>query len=282
MKTISADYNAMTESGHVRLTLPCSQEGILRLGLRPGDWTWLSDTEIVVGAQLAIDDYYGLVGVPDWDTLAHLDDEGADDVGRIMSELDPLLSKENRSGENEPRIVELLIQLEHAAPPQGTNESPGILATRRAFALRDMGKLGLALLEIEDARHEQPEDQEVLFMHLDLLREENLPSAVLEAQSIAEKPDVATVVLSACINILAMHSEHLSGEEFESAAQKVLGWCHRFDRAPDLDNIEPSLVALSYFNRGLVHLQARAESLSLNRRSSVPNSFIPKARHSMN
>ena len=94
MKTISADYNAMTEAGHVRLTLPCSQEDILRLGLRPGDWAWLSDTEVMVGAQLAIDDRYGLVGVPDWDTLVHLDDEGADDVDRIMAELNPLLAKE--------------------------------------------------------------------------------------------------------------------------------------------------------------------------------------------
>ena len=77
MKTIYADYNATTEAGYVCLTTRGSQEDILRLSLRPGDWVWLSDTEIVVGAQLAIDDRYGLVGVPDWDTLAHLDDEGA-------------------------------------------------------------------------------------------------------------------------------------------------------------------------------------------------------------
>ena len=117
MKTISADYNAMTEAGHVRLTLPCSQEDILKLGLRPGDWAWLSDTEVMVGAQLAIDDRYGLVGVPDWDTLVHLDDEGADDFDRITAELNPLLTKEPPSSEDEPRILELLTQLEHATPP---------------------------------------------------------------------------------------------------------------------------------------------------------------------
>ena len=49
MKTISADFNAMTEAGHVRLTLPCSQEGIVKLGLRTGDWAWLSDSEVMVG-----------------------------------------------------------------------------------------------------------------------------------------------------------------------------------------------------------------------------------------
>ena len=47
--------------------------------------------------QLAIDDYYGLVGVPDWDTLVHLDDEGADDFDRVRDELNPLLTKKSAS-----------------------------------------------------------------------------------------------------------------------------------------------------------------------------------------
>jgi tetratricopeptide (TPR) repeat protein len=257
MKTISADYNAMTEAGHVRLTLPCSQEGILRLGLRPGDWIWLSDTEVVVGAQLAIDDRYGLVGVPDWDTLAHLDDEGADDFDRIKAELNPLLDREPPSSENEPRILELLIQLEHAAPSHFSHAAPETLACRRALALRQMGKLGLALLEIREALRAQPDDPAIVFVYLDLLRHEDLPSAVLEAQAIVESPHVAALVLSACINILATHAEQVSGEQFDSIAQRVLAWCRRFDQAPDLDQVEPPLVALSYFNRGLVHLRAR-------------------------
>jgi hypothetical protein len=157
MKTISADYNAMTEAGYVCLTTRGSQEDILRLGLGPGDWAWLSDTEVMVGAQLAIDDRYGLVGVPDWDTLIHLDDEGADDFDRISAELNPLLAKEPPSSEDEPRILELLTQLEHAAPPQFRDESSGNLAFRRALALRQMGKPDLALLEMNEARQARPD-----------------------------------------------------------------------------------------------------------------------------
>ena len=109
MKTICADYNAMTEAGHVRLTTAGLAGGhVSRLGLRAGDWAWLSDTEVMVGAQLAIDDRYGLVGVPDWDTLVHLDDEGADDFDRIKAELNPLLTKEPPSSEDEPRILQLI------------------------------------------------------------------------------------------------------------------------------------------------------------------------------
>ena len=119
-----------------------------------------------------------------------------------------------------------------------------------------MGKLGLALLEIKEARRARPDDPMFVFVYLDLLRQEDLPSAVSEAQSIAESPDVTALVLSACINILAMHAEQVSGEQFDSIAQQVLAWCRRFDQAPDLDDAGPSLVALSYFNRGLVHLRA--------------------------
>ena len=90
MKTIFADFNAMTEAGHVRLRLRGSQEDIAHAELRPGDWAWLSDGEVIVGAQLAIDDRYGLVGVLDWDTLVHLDDEGADDLERVRDELNAL------------------------------------------------------------------------------------------------------------------------------------------------------------------------------------------------
>ena len=135
MRLISADFNAMTEAGHVRLTLPCSREDILRMGLGPGDWAWLSDGEVLVGAQLAIDDRYGLVGVPDWDTLVHLDEEGADDFNRVSAALNLLLKGEPPSIEEEPRILELLTQLEHVAPPQIKDASPGTFAFRRALAL---------------------------------------------------------------------------------------------------------------------------------------------------
>ncbi len=262
MKTISADYNAMTESGYVRLTLPCSREDILKLGLGPGDWAWLSDSEVMVGAQLAIDDRYGLVGVPDWETIVHLDDEGAADVNRIRSELTPLLNKEHLSNEDEPRILELLTQAEHTAPPRLSDQPPGTFAFRRALALRQMGKLGLALVEMKEARRARPDDPVFTFVYLDLLRLENLPAAVVEAHSIAESPDVPALVLSACINIVAVWAEQASESQFESIAQQVLAWCRRLDQAPDIDHAGPSLVALSYFNRGLVLLRAGRVSLA--------------------
>ncbi len=51
MKTMFADFNAMTESEHVRLTTRGSQDDMERLGIKPGEWVWLSDGEMQVGAR---------------------------------------------------------------------------------------------------------------------------------------------------------------------------------------------------------------------------------------
>ncbi|MFI5459228.1 MAG: tetratricopeptide repeat protein [Isosphaerales bacterium] len=256
MKPIFADYNAATESGDLRLNFSASQKDIATAHLHPGDWAWLCDGEVMVGAQLAIDDRYGVVGVPDWDTIVHLDDEGADDFDRVRDELKPLVTKEPPSMEDEPRILELLTQLEYFAPPHLRDSLPEMLVFRRALALRHMGKLGLALLDMEAARGEHPDDPEVAFVYLDLLRIEDLPSAVAEAETITGSPGVPALVLSACINILATQAEQTPDEQFESIAERVLALCRRFDQAPDLDQAGLSLEALSYFNRGIVHLRA--------------------------
>jgi hypothetical protein len=256
MKTVFADYNAMTESGHLRLSFRASQEDIAKSHLRPGDWTWLSDGEVMIGAQLAIDDRYGLVGEPDWETLAHLDEEGASDFDRVSTELNALVASGPPRIEDEPRILELYVQLEQIAPPAFRDANPGLFDFRRALALRNMEKLGLALLEAREARRARPDDPLVLFVYLDLLGREDLRSAVSEAASIARSPDVPALVLSACINILATQAEHASDDQFETISQQVLALCRQFDQAPDLEQAEPSLVALSYFNRGFIHLRA--------------------------
>ncbi len=254
MKIIFADYNAMTESEHLCLTTRGSQADVKRFGARPGDWAWLSDSEVLVGAQLTIDDRYGLVGVPDWDTLVHLDDESASDPELVRAELNPLLTKEPPSADDEPRIFQLLTQLERFAPQVGDGAT-AMFAYRRALALRNMGKFGLALLEIKEARRALPDDPMTVFVYLDLLRQEDFPSAVAEAESIVRLPSVPAVVLSQCINILATQAEQTPHDQFGSMADHVLALCHRFDRSPDLEQAGDSLVALSYFNRGMVLLR---------------------------
>jgi tetratricopeptide (TPR) repeat protein len=256
MKTIFADYDARTEAGDICLTTRGSREDVERLGAQPGDWTWLSDGEVVVGAQLAIDNRYGLVGVPDWDTITHLDDEGADDFEQVQGLLLPLLSEAAPSESEEPRILQLLTQLERVAPPQMLAASRGAFPFRRALALRQMDKLGLALLEAREARRIAPENPDHAFVYLDLLRIEDLPSAVAETQQMAESPGLPALVLSGCINILATRAEQAAAADFEPLAERVLDWCRRLDQAPDRDQAGESLLALAHFNRGLVMLRS--------------------------
>ena len=116
MNTIFADYNATTEAGHVRLTCPGSEDDIRSRALHPGDWAWLSDTEVVVGAQLAIDHYYGLVGIPDWDTLIPLDEDDVRDCEVVRAELLRLHQERRRSRDEERRILQLLTAFEFLAP----------------------------------------------------------------------------------------------------------------------------------------------------------------------
>jgi hypothetical protein len=113
MKTMFADFNAITEAGHISLSTRGSQEDIQRSGVRPGNWAWLSDGELIVGAQIAIDERHGLVGVPDWDTLVHLDDADLS-YELVLARLSPLLSKQAHAIEDEPEIFRLLTQLERS------------------------------------------------------------------------------------------------------------------------------------------------------------------------
>ncbi len=197
-----------------------------------------------------------LVGVPDWDTLIHLDEEGAGDVERVQAELNTLLIKEAPSLDDEPRILELLAQLEHFGRPLIREVSPGMWAFRRALALRRMGKFGPALVEADEAKRASPDDESVLFVYLDLLRIENLPSAVAEAERIARRPTAPALLLVGCINVLASQADLAAGDEFPSIAERVLGLCRRLDRNPDRDQAGEALLALSEFNRGIVFLRA--------------------------
>ena len=119
----------------------------------------------------------------------------------------------------------------------------------------EMGKLGLALLEAEEARRARPEDPEVTFVYLDLLRQENLPAAVVRAETMAESPDVPALILSACINILAAGAEQAADDQFEPVAR-------RSPRLVSAARSGPGSRSIGAVARGLVLLQSRIHAPS--------------------
>ena len=99
MKVIPADYNAVTEEGHLRLGFIDSRAALLREGHRAGDRVWLSDGEVLVGATLADDGRYGLVGIPDWATMVHLDDDEAREAVRRRGEPVAAFDRDHSGGD---------------------------------------------------------------------------------------------------------------------------------------------------------------------------------------
>ena len=256
MKTIMADYNALTESGHLRLNFRTTREDIERAGLRPDDWTWFSDGEVIVGGRLRTDPQGGLLGVPAWETLVHLDDEDAQDFCRLWPELQALLLQPGRSTEDEARLFQLLTICEQVAPPEvRTATPPGYWALRRAGALHFLGEHELALLEVQEARQARPDDPVVVFSYLEFLRRTDPGRAAAEAEALAEATGVSALVLAACINIWSAAADQDPDGQFEPAGRRVLEWADRFEGAPGRDRIPASVLAQVQFNCGMMLLR---------------------------
>ena len=253
MKTIFADYNSMTPAEELRLRIRGSEEDLQRKGLGVGDWGWFTDSELFVGGRIRDDAYWGLVAVPDWSTLVHLDHYAADDLPGVRKELQSLLQKPRF---DEARAFQLLTVAELIASQADLNATPpGYFALRRAGALHFLGKPELALLEIEDALQAMPNDPEIGFFQLEILRGIDPDRASREAESRAEVQGTDAVVLAACINIWAAAADQVSDQSFKTVGLRILDWVDRFERAPGRDQVRASVLAQVQFNRGLALLR---------------------------
>lgn len=251
MNTIFADFNAMTEAGAVRLNCLGSRDGIQAAGLQPGDWAWLSDGELIVGAQLREDPLYTIIGIPDWKTLIHLDDDDAQDAERVSRELNTLLARSGRSEDEEWRVFQLLAILERIAPAENlTNLRPGCFSFRRAAILLLLGRPELALVEIEQARRIAPgvasDDQ----IYLEILRRIDLDRAVREATRIAEREGTSAEVLASCVNVLATKADASPNVDRAEFDRTILDWVERFERAPGRSLVRASTLGLLQYNLG--------------------------------
>jgi tetratricopeptide (TPR) repeat protein len=256
MKTIFADFNAMTEAEQVCLTTRGSQKEIDDRGIRVGDLVWLSDGELVVGAKVAVDPRNGIVGVPAWDTLINLQDADNADFSRSWATFQELSQSPQRSREDETRILQLLETIERKAPEAvRTVIPPGYLQFRRAGALGSLGHVELAFEEIEQSLLEAPNRHDYLSLYLELLRRSDLPRALREARRLAEDPTIGAMVLAAAINVFATYLDGLSDQEFEIPLGVIFDWIERFQHSPGIENIPVSLLSQVWFNRGMALLR---------------------------
>jgi hypothetical protein len=102
MRTIFADFNALTKAEHVRLTTRGCLDDIQKSSVQPEERIWLSDGELQVGARIVEDPTYRLLGIPAWETLVHLQDEEDRDFGDLFSELWSIYSRERARRKTNP------------------------------------------------------------------------------------------------------------------------------------------------------------------------------------
>jgi hypothetical protein len=217
---------------------------------------WLTDGEMRVGAQIKEDPRERLIGVPAWDTLVYLEEAEDRDPVAILFDLLRITKSPNRSIDDETKILRLLTQFEEAAPPAVRALIPTEgLAKFRAGALMVLGHSELALLEIEEAHQRHPDDPEILFFYLDLLRRTDLERALSEAADRAERPHAPALVLASCINILATHIDRLPDDQIADPAARLLAWIERFETAPGREGVRASVLAQVVFNGGVVFLR---------------------------
>lgn len=283
MNPVFADFNAMTESGQVRLNCRGSRDDLQARGLHPGDWTWLSDGELLLGGRIDTSPADGDVAVLDWKTLVHLDEPYS--AAAVGQELTHLLGQPDLSVDELWRVFRLLVVFERIAPPLGTSQvRPGYFSFRRAAILLELKQLDLALVEIQEARrlgHRHPSDDSLL---LEILRHANLPRAIQTVDELAADPGLDAKVLAGCVHVLATYADQLADEPFQNVAVKILELADRFERAPGRDRVEASTLAIVQFNRGLVQLRLgrlhEAErSLDL---ASASNPTIPELLRARN
>ena len=274
MRTIYADFNAMTEAEHVRLSTRGSQEDMRKFGVQIGDWVWLSDGELIVGAQVADDPYYGVVGILDWETLVHLDDEDTQDFYRVHAELGPRIQQFSYDA----RTFQLLTILERVDRPEAEKDLDlADLAVHRACCLEVLGKFDLALHELEEARRLKPGNGDVAFHFLHVLLSHDPTRALVEATKLAEQTDPHVQTLAGCISVLSSYSDQLDNKEFHVIGLRILDLTDRFDHARGRDQVPATTLAVVQFDRGMVLLRMGrlAEARRCFEKSHAIDPFLP-------
>ncbi len=256
MNPIPVDYNAAIETEALRLGFADTQQTIVTLGVDAGDWVWVSDGEVLVGAHLEIDEAYGLVAMPRWQTVVNLDDYVEVDWPSFMKQLVQVLQKPDRSRVEETKLFQLLTVFDQLAPAElKVGLEPGYFTFRAAGALRDLGELELSFTLLEQALAERPSYPPFIFTYLDHLGQINPARAVAEATARAQDLNTNAVVLAACINVLSTATDRLDDAEFEQTVSPILGWIDRFDQAPGRGQVRPAVLALVQFNQGSLLLR---------------------------
>ena len=256
MKIIPVDYNAASVSGSLWLDFADTKRALAAINAQAGDYVWVSDREILVGAQLEVDPEYGLVAVPRWRTVVHLDDYLDVDLPSFLTKLSEVLRRTDRTLDQEAEVFQLSTVFDHIAPPEIKRATqPGYLDFRSAGALRSLGEPQLGLTLLKQALIDRPTDPQFIYAYLNELSQIHPAQAEAESRSRLLDRYTHAVVQAACVNVLSAATERLNDIDFAATGPPLLDEINRFESAPGRDRVPAGVAALVEFNRGLLLLR---------------------------
>ena len=258
MNVIPVDYNAATPAGSLRLDFEDTQQALAAIHAHAGDWVWVSDREVLVGAQLETDPEYGLVAVPRWRTIVHLDDYREFDYPSLVRQLGQVLDYDRWNSHKATEVFRLIIVFNQIVPAHVQQERDvptGEIFSVAANALKILGELPLALTLFNLALSERPHDPYLHLVYLIHLCVVNPVRAEEEAWSRLKDRETHAAILAGCISILSSTADQLTDADFAMAAPAILNSIDRFNHAPGRDRIRPAVLALVRVHHGLILLR---------------------------
>jgi tetratricopeptide (TPR) repeat protein len=238
------DFNALTESGRIRLDTAGSIEDLAKNPVRDGDWVWLSDGELRVGGQIEHRDDDWLAR-PIWETLE--DKSSADRMGQpeLQAGLIQLRQLFGTAERDYRKIVSLLPVVERVEPTRG------YAAYCRSRAMKALGYPALAVLAIGEALEVNSKYPFFIHQRLTLIRESDPGLALAEAKKMVASRDAPAIVLVACIQVFADEARRAgSTREAENYDHEVISLTSRFEAAASGEPVPASSKALALVLQG--------------------------------
>jgi len=246
MVAIYADFNARTASDRIRLDPAGSIESLRENPVREGDWLWLSDNDLRVGAQIERQGNEYLAR-PAWETLEDIAAAGQMNPAELQAGVARLRELLEAPEKDYKRILRLLPVAERVLP------NKGFAAYQRSRAMHAFGYPGLALAAVEDALGLEPNHPGFLHHKLQLLSELDLDRAVHEAERLVALDTTPAIVLVGCAQVLALEARRTQSEAAKELDRRIISLADRIEASQDVGTLPPSARSLALTLRGFAH-----------------------------
>jgi tetratricopeptide (TPR) repeat protein len=194
---IHVDLNARTENDRVRLSTRTAAQSLKGHSLQPGEWVWLTDDELRVGAQIetANGQFFAR---PEWKTRLEIvthEDVSHERVLAARTELERLVL----SGDLRANAEEILRVLPVARRTLG--DSAGWYFEAQALAA--LGFFDLALLSAREAVAADPSNPRWTWLELNVRRRISLDDSLIAARTAASAFPRSAIILETFAQILS-------------------------------------------------------------------------------